>query len=78
MRVKVCEVDGCRKHVKNMAAVRVLFCTQVGPHGDVPIYRERHLFRCTAHALKEGGSVLKVLSIAEYDALVAAAVAKAA
>lgn len=68
MRPKICEIHGCRKHVTHMIAVKILFATQVTGKGEVPIYRERHLFRCTAHV--EPGEV--TLTIAEYDALVKA------
>ena len=73
-RPKVCEVAGCRKHVKHMMAVKMLFAHQVDMRaGMVPIYKERHLFRCDMHVEPAKPGECIVLTIADYDARVAQA-----
>ena len=72
-RPKVCDVTGCRKHVRVVVGVRVLFAHQVNMRGpDKPLYREKHFFRCGDHTdAALPGDHLGTLPIAVYDAKVA-------
>lgn len=48
-RPTICDLHGCRKHVKHVIATRVIFAHQVNMRGaDIPLYKERLSFNCNA------------------------------